>query len=209
MDTIHIILVSTSIIFWILDLFILPVIIIKNFPLENRYYNFHKKYGVKRTTILKFLFGFVIIYLLIASPFYIEAIPIVFFYIGYLTLSFFRTWQKRFGGTEIDFTTIRNPLDSLTGFLAYPFEYLDTGKPFFETKDKKLKWSWNAFLFPEWWYFSNEMLGAGYISWALLILYLGISLNSGVLSLIIIVLFRLVSGMLGPKVYYAKVGQYP
>ena len=102
-----------------------------------------------------------------------------------------------------------NPLDSIAGLLVYPFEYLTTKKKFHSAPQGILKWSWAAFLIPEYWYFNNEILGAGYASIALLLAYLSISYEFSVNAAIITILFvRVVSGFIGNRLYFTMYGKW-
>ena len=104
---------------------------------------------------------------------------------------------------------IKNPMDSIAGFLVYPFEYLNTNKRFYSVPQKTMKWSWAAFFIPEYWYFYNEILGAGYASIALLMAYLSISyefsFNAAIMTIAVV---RVGSGLIGNRLYFAMYGKW-
>ena len=202
-------LLIAFILFLSLDLLIIPFAVRKNLVVENRYYAFHKKYGVKRTSILKIILGvFLITGLADPGPNVGRAYFIIVLYFAYLVRLFILILYALPEKPNEENYSLGNPLDSLAGFLVYPFEYLDTNKQFHADQPKDMKWSWGAFLVPEYWYFNNEILGAGYISWAFLIFYLGISLAIGSKVLIAIVSIRILSGAFGQKLFYARYGKW-
>ena len=200
-------LIFTSFLF--LDLVILSIAVRNNLKVENKYYKFHKKYGVKRTSILKSILGISVIIGLLDPPVNIVKLYwILILYFVYLIWVFIliisAPADKETESLEIN----KNPLDGFVGFLVYPFEYLDTKKQFYPEQPEKLKWSWVAFFVPEYWYFSNEILGAGYISWTFLIIYFVLSFYFGIKIFFAIVLIRIISGAFGQKLYYARYGKW-
>ena len=202
-------LIFASILFLCLDLLIIPFAIKKNLAVENRYYAFHKKYGVKRTSILKIIIGLLVITGLADPPPNVgRTYLVIFLYFAYLVWLFVLILSAPPDKTKEENNRLGSPLDSLAGFLVYPFEYLDTNKQFHADQPKVMKWSWGAFLVPEYWYFNKEILGAGYISWLFLIIYMGISLAFGSKVLIAIVSLRILSGAFGQKLYYARYGKW-
>lgn len=201
------ILISLFIIIWILDLLVLSFLVPLNYAVDSKYYRFHQKYGVKRTSILKLVFGLPIIAFMWESPLNIEVVPIVLTYCAYMALLLYRLWSIFPDTIENHSKKPLHPLDSLIGFLIYPFDYLDTNKPIFRDQSEKFRWSWGAFWLPELWYFKNELLGAGYISLLLLFIYLGLFVALGKESLLFILFIRIISGLYGQRVFFAKYGQ--
>lgn len=56
---------STLIIFTLLDNILIAVVKARKPSLENKYYNFHKKYGFLKITLLKLIGTMIIVYFLI------------------------------------------------------------------------------------------------------------------------------------------------
>ena len=213
MENIASLLLYTFIPFIVVDLFVMPVAVRKNINSGNPYYNFHQKYGATRTSVLKFLIGCLAILGLNSSPVHLGkvyvTVIICFLYMGcnfiIVVLSMFALPTR----STADGQNSKNPMDSIVGFLVYPFEYLNTNKRFYSLPQKTMKWSWAAFFIPEYWYFYNEMLGAGYVSIALLMAYLGISYEiSFNAAIITIAVVRVVSGLIGNRLYYAMYGKW-
>lgn len=175
MNAIRLILILLFFLFWFFDLLGLSFLVSRNYSVDNKYYSFHQKYGVQRTSILKLIFGLLVIILMWGSPLNVEIIPIVVIYCVYIAWLLFKIGSI-FPHTTKTYSTPRHPLDSLVGFLTYPFEYLETNKSILTDQTKKLRWSWGAFGLPEWWYFKNEILGAGYLSLLFLFIYIWLGL---------------------------------
>jgi O-antigen/teichoic acid export membrane protein len=53
----------------VLEFFLIPYAISREYEIKNRYYNFHKRYGIIRISILKILFGVPIILLVLYPPY--------------------------------------------------------------------------------------------------------------------------------------------
>jgi hypothetical protein len=209
MEIIQIIFAISFIFSFALDLSIFPYVVNKNYISNNKYYLFHQKYGVVRTTILKLLFGLFVIIGLIHPPFNVgEFYLIVIIYLVYLYWAFIALYKAYSGDRKRDQLNRPNNLDSIVGFFAYPFEYLDSDKPIFNYKEKGIKWSWGAFILPEYWFFKNELLGAGYISWLLLFLYVGLLFSFGFSAIVVLLVIRIIFGLTGQKVYFLKYGNY-
>jgi hypothetical protein len=208
MNIIQPILLSLFTIFLVLDLFATLYLVPRNYSIESKYYEFHQKYGVNRTTILKLVFGFLIIIFMCESPIYVEIIPVVVTYCAHMGWLLYRIWAVFPDKTDKHSKNPRHPLDCLVGFLTYPFAYLATSKSIFTDQSKKIRWSWGAFWLPEWWYFNNEILGAGYLSLLFLFIYLALFVALGVEGFLFMLFIRVISGLYGQKVYYAKYGQW-
>ncbi len=208
MKDIEIIIGSIFLFVFVLDLSILPYAVSRNYSIKNNYYSFHQRYGVIRTSILKVLFGITVIIGIIDPPLNAGKLYIVVICYSLYTLwSLILMFAAQPSSSSQKDLHDKKQLDSIVGFLVYPFEFLDSQKPFYDYVAINSKWSWSAFIIPEYWYFSHELLGAGYISWALLMLYFGLFFYFGAKAFICILLIRLISGAMGQKAYYAKHGK--
>ncbi|MFW9917436.1 MAG: hypothetical protein ACFFGZ_17655 [Candidatus Thorarchaeota archaeon] len=187
---------------------VMSFLVPRNYSVDGKYFRFHQKYGVQRTSILKFIFGFLVIIFMWDSPLNVEILPIVVIYCAYIAWLIFQICSILSATTKKHSKIPRHPLDSLVGFLIYPFEYLETRKSIFTVQSKKLRWSWGAFWLPEWWYFKNEILGAGYLSLLFLFIYLALFVALGMEGFLFMLFIRVISGLYGPKVYFAKHGQW-
>ena len=205
-------LLYTFIPFIFIDIFTMRIAVRKKIDTQNKYYKFHQNYGIRRTSIIKFLIGCIAYAGLTGFPPMNKVyftVSLCFLYMAcnfiIITISIATSPINPIPSNHLE----ENPLDSFEGFLVYPFEYLDTKKQFHTKHQETVRWSWKAFIIPEYWYFSNEILGAGYVSIALLFVYFSLSF---VLSLkavfMVILLVRIVSGCLGQRLYFAMYGKY-
>lgn len=198
----------TFIVIWVTDLFLVPIALRKGLSIDNRYYRFHQKYGLVRTSILKFFFGLLNIHLYLALRVHRSTLFVVFICSAYLMSNLFKIWRAAYNVENESKRLQRSPLDSLMGLLVLPFEYLDTKKPFYAEPLKSFNWSWGALLLPEWWYLNHEILGAGYLSLALIYIYMNLFSTFGGVSLVFIVLIWIISGLYGKKIYYSRWGEF-
>ena len=198
--------------FIFIDIFTMQFAVRKNIDTPNKYYKFHQNYGIRRASIIKFLIGCIAYAGLTGPPPFNKVyftVLLCFLYMGCnFVIVIFSLATSPKNPTPSNHLE-ENPLDSFEGFLVYPFEYLDTKKQFHTKPQEKTKWSWKAFIIPEYWYFSNEILGAGYASIALLFVYFFLSLIMSLKVLfMIILLVRIVSGFFGQRLYFAMYGKY-
>jgi hypothetical protein len=74
------------------------------------------------------------------------------------------------------------------------------------------KWNWGAFIIPEFWFMWHEIMGISFISIfldAVIFLSLSKHLDNSLLTAAIFLLIRLVFGLKGNNLYYAKYGTWP
>ena len=74
------------------------------------------------------------------------------------------------------------------------------------------KWSWGAFIIPEFWFMWHEIMGISFISIFLdAVIFLSISrhLDNLLLTGAIFFIIHIVFGLKGNKIYYAKYGEWP
>lgn len=101
--------------------------------------------------------------------------------------------------------------DTCLTFLIYPFDGYKTSKKIFRPSKKGPKWSWGAFIVPEFWYIWHEIWGVSilfitvesYGSYRLM--NLGLPFSTLVVSFLLI---RIFSGRIGNIIYYYRYGRW-
>ncbi len=101
--------------------------------------------------------------------------------------------------------------DTLLGYLICPFDSHRSKKPVHYPIQKGPRWSWGAFLIPEFWYIWHEI-------WGISILFVLVELGGGIKLLTlgvpmvtiggILLTLRIISGSIGHKIYYCKYGKW-
>lgn len=81
----------------------------------------------------------------------------------------------------------------------------------FRPSTKGPVWNWKSFLFPEFWFLWNELIFAAFIVIGLDIglIYLNNEVVESELYLALFIIIRLLMGIKGNKIYYAKHGSWP
>jgi hypothetical protein len=201
--------IGSFLFFSVLDLFVSAHALQRGIDAKNRYYVFQKRYGARRTAMLKIAFVALMAPFFLSPPVYaadfLWLAVILYFEVVRLVIAVWRAARDRLQPSE---PSKANPMDGIVGLLVYPLDYLDAGKPFFSGPPAGVKWSWGAFVLPEYWYFTNEILGAGYLSWLLLFPYVLLLLSVGSKAFIVILLIRLASGLFGQRLYFARYGRF-
>ena len=113
---------------------------------------------------------------------------------------------------EDDGKTTDLPGQLITSLIDDPY-YQGSENEFTHTPPEGMNWHWNSFLFSEFWFFWNEIWGAGLVvigAETLLIRGLGfLGLPAPVSVLTGILTVHIVAGFYGPAIYYRKYGKWP
>lgn len=103
--------------------------------------------------------------------------------------------------------------DILLSILIYPFDSSASSKPIYSPNSKGPFWSWGGFLIPELWFVWHEIWGVSIIA----LIVAGVSLFVFTfplypifrpLSFFIFMAIRIMFGIKGNKIYYAKYGKW-
>lgn len=208
MEKLQIILLILFLIFFAVDLFLVPKWIKSKIIIKNSYYNFSMRYGVNRSSYLKTIIGLFVVSSIIDPPGSADFLVLLAIYFVFILSMIYEVYIKpqHQGTDKPDFEN--KHLDCIYGILVYPFEYLNSEKKLYSVPNGHRSWSWSAFVIPEYWYFSRELLGAGYLTWILLVPYMILVSLFGLPAIFIIIAVRIVSGLYAQRIFFSKYGKW-
>lgn len=115
--------------------------------------------------------------------------------------------------SEFDAKSFAN--DTMWGILIFYMDSYSSTKVIYTSPSSKSPWSWSAFIIPEFWFLWHEMLGAHAFFSLPLALYFIVD-NFGWPNLyvkysviVMIVLFHILAGAKGNRIFYARYGYFP
>lgn len=185
------------------DLFLLPVLIKKNYVLNNYYYVFHQKYGPRRATILKiFLAG--LFFLSFVKQISFVMVVYILYFNGLLADAIVERARP-----QIPPAQEKNNLDCLVGLLLYPLRGQNNPSKLFDYKSAPFKWSWPAFLLPELWFLYHEMLPLGFFFLFLAAFFLFALAGSLSYYAMLSAPLRILCGFYASKLHFARHGRLP
>lgn len=190
------------------DLLLVPKWIKSKIKIKNSYYNFSVRYGGSRSKYLKIIFGLFVVASIIAPPGSADFLILLVIYFSFIFSMLYEVYLKS-QHQRLDTLEFENKqLDCFYGILVYPFEYLNSQKKLHPVPNEQKTWSWSAFFIPEYWYFSRELLGAGYLAWLLLVPYMFFISLLGLPAIFIIIAIRILSGLFAERIFFSKYGKW-
>lgn len=158
-------------------------------PLTNSlYFRWHQQHGLLKATLFKMLFIAFDMDILLTTPITGGSTAVIqLWYAIFIILAF----------KQILF-------DAPCNALPLPKRY--------EAPEEGPKWNWGAFIIPEFWFMWHEMMGISFIAIffdAIISFSISRYLDNIFLSAAILFIVRIVFGMRGNRLYYAKYGAWP